>query len=238
MKAQTAVSRLRQELRSLSKSPPDHIITRPLPSNILVWYFILEGPPDSPYAGGTFLGRLSFPSSYPYAPPAVYMLSPQGRFKVDTKLCLSGSDFHPELWSPAWSVGAVLTGLLTFMLMDEVTVGSIKTSEHTKIVLASSSHAWIGRSEIFAELFPEFLEREATAAANAVSAGGKASIAKSAAMVKEEKKTTAKRSHEEMQVARLGRDESDKECLLSMVAWISFFAAIIFYIFRLLFQPA
>ena len=28
------------------------------------------------------------------------MLTPNGRFKVATRLCLSMSDFHPETWNP------------------------------------------------------------------------------------------------------------------------------------------
>ena len=33
------------------------------------------------------------------------------RFKPDTRLCLSISDYHPDTWNPAWSVSTILTGL-------------------------------------------------------------------------------------------------------------------------------
>ena len=36
---------------------------------------------------------------------------PLGRFKTDTRLCLSISDYHPDTWNPAWSVSTILTGI-------------------------------------------------------------------------------------------------------------------------------
>lgn len=40
------------------------------------------------------------------------------RFKTNTRLCLSISDFHPDTWNPAWSVSTILTGLLSFMVSN------------------------------------------------------------------------------------------------------------------------
>lgn len=82
------------------------------------------------------------------------------------------------------------------MLMEEVTVDNIKTSERTKIFLAGSSNTWIGRYEVIAKLFTEVFEREAMAGENSVSAGGKSRIVNSAAIFKGDQKKTAKRSHE------------------------------------------
>lgn len=59
-------------------------------------------------------------------PPAVYMLTPNGRFSTNTRLCLSMSDFHPETWNPLWSVGTILTGLLSFMVRQ--LLGNPRTS--------------------------------------------------------------------------------------------------------------
>ena len=44
------------------------------------------------------------------------MITPNGRFQTNTRLCLSISDFHPDTWNPAWSVATILTGLLSFMV--------------------------------------------------------------------------------------------------------------------------
>eukprot|EP00171_Calliarthron_tuberculosum_P012422 IDg12422t1 len=89
--------------------------------------------------------------------PSSTPTSHQGRFKCDQKLCLSMSDFHPESWNPLWSVGSVLTGLLSFMLSTEETVGSVGTSDSEKRAFARASHAFNRRFKLFRDLFPDFV---------------------------------------------------------------------------------
>ena len=112
------------------------------------------GPPDSQYAGGFYHGKLVFPKKFPFRPPSVYMITPNGRFKVQTRLCFSMSDAHPESWNPTWSVGTILTGLLSFMLENTSTQGSIKTSEEKKRKYAVDSHQFNLSDQVFVELFP------------------------------------------------------------------------------------
>ena len=52
-------------------------------------------------------GKVVFPNDYPFKPPSIFMLTPNGRFETGRRLCLSMSDFHPESWVPAWSVAAL-----------------------------------------------------------------------------------------------------------------------------------
>lgn len=228
--SQTAIHRLRKELRSINREPPAHITARPLPSNILNWYFVLEGPPGSPYVGGRYLGRLSFPQAYPFKPPAVYMLTPQGRFKIDTKLCLSMSDFHPETWNPLWSVSAVLTGLLTFMLLDEDTVGSITTTTEEKRALARASHTYNRKTKLFVELFPEYLTAPRQPAASAPVRRTRDQVAGSSNV-----STQAVGPAGGATGRRLDRaNENDKESLPSLIAWLVVFVGVIVYVFRLI----
>lgn len=67
------------------------------------------------------------------------------------------SDYHPDSWNPAWSVSTILTGLLSFMLEDTATTGSISTSVEEKRLLASQSHSWNLKNKAFCELFPDLL---------------------------------------------------------------------------------
>ncbi len=48
-----------------------------------------------------------------------------------------------------------LTGLVSFMLSDEMTTGSVTTSDADKRVYASRSHAWNLQQRRFKEAFPE-----------------------------------------------------------------------------------
>lgn len=120
---------------------------------------MIRGPADSPYAGGVYHGKLVFPPQYPFKPPSIQMHTPNGRFKTDTRLCLSMSDFHPETWSPLWSVGSILSGLLSFMLETTPTQGSIETSDATKREYALRSMEHNRKNVIFRKLFMKYIQQ-------------------------------------------------------------------------------
>ncbi|KAI8796270.1 ubiquitin-conjugating enzyme E2 J2 [Biomphalaria glabrata] len=155
----TATARLKQDYLRIMKDPVPYIQATPLPSNILEWHYIVEGPENSPYEGGIYHGKLIFPREFPFKPPSIYMLTPNGRFKCNMRLCLSISDFHPDTWNPAWSVSTILTGLLSFMLEKSPTLGSIETSLCTKRQLAAQSGSFNLYNKTFCDLFPEVAER-------------------------------------------------------------------------------
>ncbi|XP_053498700.1 ubiquitin-conjugating enzyme E2 J2 isoform X3 [Ictalurus furcatus] len=154
----TATQRLRQDYLRIKKDPVPYICAEPLPSNILEWRYVVWGPEKTPYEGGYYHGKLVFPREFPFKPPSIYMITPNGRFKCNTRLCLSITDFHPDTWNPAWSVSTILTGLLSFMLEKGPTLGSIETSDSTKRQLASQSLAFNIKDEVFCELFPDVVE--------------------------------------------------------------------------------
>ena len=54
-----------------------HVFIQPLPSNMLEWHYVIEGPPGSPYQGGFYHGIIRFPQEYPYKPPSIRMLTPR-----------------------------------------------------------------------------------------------------------------------------------------------------------------
>ncbi|NXJ25907.1 UB2J2 enzyme, partial [Dicrurus megarhynchus] len=154
----TATQRLKQDYLRIKKDPVPYICAEPLPSNILEWHYVVRGPELTPYEGGYYHGKLIFPREFPFKPPSIYMITPNGRFKCNTRLCLSITDFHPDTWNPAWSVSTILTGLLSFMVEKGPTLGSIETSEFTKRQLAAQSLAFNLKDKVFCELFPEVVE--------------------------------------------------------------------------------
>ncbi|KAI8985589.1 UBC-like protein [Trametes punicea] len=156
MASKAAYKRLSKEYVAMQKEPPPFVWAAPDEKNILTWNYIIRGPPDSPYAGGEYHGVLLFPSEYPFKPPGIKMFTPSGRFQPDKKICFSMSDFHPGSWNPAWSVATILTGLLSFMLSDEMTTGSVTSTDAEKRVYAARSHAWNLQQKRFREAFPEY----------------------------------------------------------------------------------
>lgn len=153
-----ATSRLKQDYLRLKNDPVPYVTAEPVPSNILEWHYVVKGPEKSPYEGGYYHGKIIFPREFPFKPPSIYMITPNGRFKTNTKLCLSITDFHPDTWNPAWSISTILTGLLSFMLEKTPTLGSIVTSDYQKRCLAAESLEINLKNKMFCELFPEYVE--------------------------------------------------------------------------------
>lgn len=142
MATRAAHKRLAREYATISQSPPDYISAHPSESNILEWHYILTGPPGTPYHNGQYWGTLTFPPEYPFAPPAIRMHTPSGRFQPSTRLCLSISDFHPKSFNPAWEVSTILLGVLSFMTSEEMTTGSLRATEAERKTLAERSRWW------------------------------------------------------------------------------------------------
>ncbi|VUC37861.1 unnamed protein product [Clonostachys rosea] len=147
MASQTAVKRLNREYLTIQANPPPYITAHPSQSNILEWHYVLTGPENTPYHNGQYWGTLVFPPNYPFAPPAIRMKTPSGRFQPSTRLCLSISDFHPRSFNPAWEVSTILNALLSFMTGDDITTGSINASRVEREHLAFRSRWWNSTSD-------------------------------------------------------------------------------------------
>ncbi|KAK4690253.1 ubiquitin-conjugating enzyme E2 J2, partial [Lecanoromycetidae sp. Uapishka_2] len=142
MATRAANKRLTREYATIQANPPPYITAHPSETNILEWHYILTGPPQTPYHNGQYWGTLLFPPTYPFAPPAIRMHTPSGRFQPSTRLCLSISDFHPKSFNPAWEVSTILIGLMSFMTSDEMTTGSLGAGESERKWLAARSRWW------------------------------------------------------------------------------------------------
>ncbi|KAI1267835.1 ubiquitin-conjugating enzyme [Xylariaceae sp. FL1019] len=142
MASKQASKRLAREYKTISENPPPYISAHPSESNILEWHYIITGPEDTPYHGGQYWGTLVFPPNYPFAPPAIRMHTPSGRFQPSTRLCLSISDFHPKSFNPAWEVSTILIGLLSFMTSEEMTTGSVSASARDRKLFAERTRWW------------------------------------------------------------------------------------------------
>lgn len=158
MVSRQAQKRLNKEFKTITENPPPYIVAKPNEENILEWHYVISGPPQTPYEHGQYHGILRFPVDYPFKPPSISMVTPNGRFACNTRLCLSMSDYHPDTWNPAWSVATILTGLLSFMTGDESTTGSISTTDNVKRRLAMESVRWnADENNRFGAMFPDLV---------------------------------------------------------------------------------
>ncbi|GKD52623.1 ubiquitin-conjugating enzyme E2 32, partial [Tanacetum coccineum] len=108
--------------------------------NIFEWHFAIRGPSDTEFEGGIYHGRIQLPSEYPFKPPSFMLLTPNGRFETQTKICLSISNHHPEHWQPSWSVRTALTALIAFMpTSPNGALGSLDYKKEERRILAVKS---------------------------------------------------------------------------------------------------
>jgi ubiquitin-conjugating enzyme E2 D len=110
----SAVSRLQKELKDLIKDPPAGCTAGPKASNMLVWVASVQGPPDSPYAGGVFQFELSMSMDYPFKPPKVAAVTKIYHPNISSggSICL---DILDRAWSPALTISKVLLSLSSLL---------------------------------------------------------------------------------------------------------------------------
>ncbi|KAF7322802.1 UBC-like protein [Mycena chlorophos] len=145
-KNNSAVKRIMQEARELANDPSPEYSAAPLEDDIFEWHCTLRGPAGTEFEGGLYHFRILLPAEYPFRPPALMMLTPSGRFETDTKICISFTSYHEELWQPAWGVRTAIIGLQGFFPLKgeaAVGVGSIEHPTVERKRLAALSRSWV-----------------------------------------------------------------------------------------------
>lgn len=137
-----AVKRLMREAAEMSIPTSDYFAA-PLDDNLFEWHFTVRGPDDTEFQGGIYHGRIIVPAEYPMKPPDIIVLTPNGRFEVGKKICLSISGFHPETWQPSWSIRTALLAIIGFMpTPGQGTIGSLDYTPDERKALARRSVDW------------------------------------------------------------------------------------------------
>ncbi|KAF9466393.1 ubiquitin-conjugating enzyme/RWD-like protein [Collybia nuda] len=134
-----------QEARELANDPSTDYSAAPLEDDIFEWHCTLRGPAGTEFEGGLYHFRILLPAEYPFRPPSLMMLTPNGRFELNTKICISFTSYHEELWQPAWGVRTAIIGLQGFFPLKgqaAVGVGSIEYPATERKRLATLSRDW------------------------------------------------------------------------------------------------
>ncbi|VDM48978.1 unnamed protein product [Toxocara canis] len=126
------------------RNPTDMYYAQPLKDNLFEWHFTVRGPADTDFDGGIYHGRILLPVDYPMKPPSVILLTPNGRFQLNQKICLSISGHHPESWQPSWSIRTALLALIGFMPTHSAgALGSLEYPPAERKKLAVLSRDWV-----------------------------------------------------------------------------------------------
>ncbi|KAI8897601.1 ubiquitin-conjugating enzyme/RWD-like protein, partial [Globomyces pollinis-pini] len=111
--------------------------------DLLEWHFTIRGPPEGGFQGGRYHGRLLFPTEYPFKPPNIIFLTPNGRFQIGKKICLSITGYHPESWRPSWGIRTALIAIISFFLTKgEGAIGALDWPEAERAKYAKLSRNW------------------------------------------------------------------------------------------------
>lgn len=147
--------RLQNEVKLLEKDPVDYIDTYPDENNMFIWYFLVRGQEKSDYEGGCYIGKIMLSQGYPKTPVDFMMLTPNGRFSANNKICLTNSGYHAEQWTPMWNMGVILRAFLSIMLADDTTgISHIKESSPERKQKAKDSFNY--NMTNYKELMPKF----------------------------------------------------------------------------------
>lgn len=131
LKAGKCERRLRRELERLQKDPVTgcaaHLRGTAQQKNIMAWEAYIEGPPDSPFAGGIFHLYIDFPNNYPIKPPKVTFKTKIYHCNIASNgsICL---DILKGNWSPVLTTQKVLLSISSLMTdpnADDLLVGEV-----------------------------------------------------------------------------------------------------------------
>lgn len=137
-----AVKRLMLEACELKEATEEYSAF-PLDDNLFEWHFTVRGAEGTEFENGVYHGRILLPNEYPMKPPNIILLTPNGRFEVNKKICLSISGHHPETWIPSWSIRTALLALIAFMpTPGKGTIGSLDYTPEERKILARKSRSW------------------------------------------------------------------------------------------------
>jgi ubiquitin-protein ligase len=128
------------DLASIRKEPMPYIKSTPDPNNLLTWYFMINGLDNCDYKDGQYIGKITYPSTYPYEAPRFMMLTPNGRFNTNINICMTNSSYHADQWSPLWTTRTILMGFLSIMMdNEEHGIGHIQSTSNDKQQCAKNS---------------------------------------------------------------------------------------------------
>jgi ubiquitin-protein ligase len=148
--------RIKGEMKNLQRDPLPFADAYPTADDNKIWYFILKGGEDTPYEGGYYLGQVLLPANYPSKAPDFKFLTPNGRFDINCKICLTNSAYHPESHTPAWNIKTILIGMISIISDDTTSgIGHLRMDEATRKQMRDNSFNYNAKN------YPEIFFNEA-----------------------------------------------------------------------------
>lgn len=145
-KNNSGVKRIMAEARELQLDTSTEYTACPLEDDIFDWHCTLRGPAGTEFEGGLYHARILLPPEYPFKAPSVMLLTPNGRFELNKKICISFTAYHEDQWQPSWGVRTAIIGLQSFFPLKgegALGVGGIEAPIPERKRLAALSRDWV-----------------------------------------------------------------------------------------------
>jgi ubiquitin-conjugating enzyme E2 T len=142
--------RLHREWEILRRQPPPLVHAWPRSVDTLDEVeAIIEGAPETPYAGGRFRIQITIPARYPFEPPLVRFLTRVYHPNIDSagRVCLDLVQMPPQgNWRPSANLIAVLAALQQLLVEpnpdDALEADIAQVYRTNREVFASTARAW------------------------------------------------------------------------------------------------
>ena len=144
------IKRINGEIKQFNKMISEldekskNIFIHPNPDNILEIYFLIKGDENSSFKNGEYICKLVHHQQYPLKAPDYYVLTPNGRFEINKKICLTNSAYHQGDWAPAaWNLLTLLNGFYSIwhseIKEDKIGISHLNSDSQTIKKLANES---------------------------------------------------------------------------------------------------
>jgi len=129
--------RLKNEMKMMTDNHTDEFFAYPLENDNFNWHFTIKGEKNSEFEGGIYHGNMNIPNNYPENKPVIQFFTPNGRFALNTSLCLY-IDQNCN-WKTEWTLINMLEALIKYMPIQESHTGSINESREKRLEYAKDS---------------------------------------------------------------------------------------------------
>ena len=103
------IKRLTKEYRDITEKPiGDYVTVRVDPNDLGVWYFLYRTD------DGEFIFKIKHADNYPFSPPDLSVLTPNGVIDTGCLICTTFSSFHKGDWDASMITEKIIIGLISY----------------------------------------------------------------------------------------------------------------------------
>lgn len=148
--------RLINEMKELKKERMDFAQIIQDQTNFFTFYCLLKGDEQTDYKNGYYIIKILLPEDYPANPGDMIVLTPNGRFIPNDKICLTITGYHPEHWAAAaWNLKTIVTAFQSIFITDsDVGLAHIRDSPSNRRKYAKESISF--NLENYHDIFLQF----------------------------------------------------------------------------------